>query len=336
MDLIGFGELMLRMTPVDGANLEMMPVLKPTLAGAEANLCIGLSRFGHTTGMVSAVADNDLGHAAVTELRRWGVDTRHILKSPGRMGLYFLNPGAIHRPSEIIYDRKHSVFANSAFGGLNWAEILKGAAWVHVSGVTAALGGEAYGAALSALRSARQLGVKVSYDGNFRPSLWTGREAEAPGLIRALMDEADLIFGNHRDFEMVLGQSFAAAEGMAREAMAAHAAFESFAHLKMLASTSREQVSADHNRLIGRWFDRKMKVESPVYDIPGIVDRIGGGDAFAAGVLHGILRRETPERIVALGMASTCLKHACFGDYALSRHEDLEDFLSSSGHDVRR
>ena len=328
--VVCFGELLIRLTATGGHPLFVLPELQPYIGGAEANVALGLQRLGNAARMISVVPDNDLGLAALQELRRWGVDVSGIETGPGRMGLYFLTPGAIQRPSDILYDRSGSAFAMAKFSRTPWARWLKGASWLHVSGVTAALGPDSAKAALKLMQTARAQGVKVSYDCNYRPKLWEAWGGDAPATIRQLMSEADLIFGTSRDIELVFGTAFADAEAAARHA------FAEFPHLQRIAGTRRTQINADHNQLSGLMFTRDGVFETATYDLPRIIDRIGGGDAFAAGLLHGLLRDEGDQRALDYGIACGCLKHAQPGDISLVTHAELVDFLSGGGYDVRR
>ena len=325
-----FGELLIRLTVTGGHLLESLSPLQPVVGGAEANVAVGLARLGHDTRMVSVVADNALGTAAVNELRRWGVDTSAVTKAPQRMGLYFLTPGAIHRPSDIVYDRAGSAFALADFSTLDWPKLLKGAGWLHVSGVTAALGENCVTAALKAMQTARKLGVNVSFDCNYRPTLWQAWGGDAPTLIRGLMAEADLIFGGYRDIELVSRQRFN------DEREAADHAFAAFPHLQRMVCTRREQINVDHNRLTGLMYTRDRSLETDTHDIERIIDRIGGGDAFAAGVMHGLLTGADDEKALDYGIACACLKHAQPGDASLATPADLDAFLSDDGFDVKR
>ena len=341
MPVVCFGELLIRLTATGGHPLFILPTLEPFIGGAEANVAMALQRLGHPARMVSVVPDNALGQGAVQELRRWGVDVNTVITAPGRMGLYFLTPGAIHRRADIIYDRAASAFALARFSRFNWPRLLKGASWLHVSGVTAALGKSCFAAALKAMDTARERGIKVSFDCNYRPKLWETWAGDAgdgaPGLIGQLMAQADLIFGGYRDIELISGQTFEGDAGsVARERAAADHAFARFPHLERLVSTCRTQVSADHNRLSGQMFTRSQSMETRTYDLTGIIDRIGGGDAFASGVLHGILRGDDDGAALDYGIACGCLKHALPGDISLATHEDLVDFLSEGSFDVRR
>ncbi|MDI7775613.1 sugar kinase [Asticcacaulis sp. EMRT-3] len=329
-DFTAFGELLIRLSATEGRQLETLPDLALHVGGAEANVCVGLARLGHATRMISVVPENPLGIAARNELRRWGVDTAQVAFAHGRMGLYFLTPGAIHRPSDIVYDRSGSAFAEADFSAFDWKAALAGSCWLHVSGITAALGEASFRAALTAMQAAQKQGISVSFDCNYRPKLWQAWGGDAPKLIGQLMNEADLIFGGHRDIELVSGQKFADARA------AADHGFLTWPRLKRLVCTRREQVSADHNRLAGLMFTRDDTLETAMYDVAGIIDRIGGGDAFAAGVLHGLIHGNSDQKALDYGIANGCLKHAQPGDLSLATASDLDGFLSDGGFDVRR
>lgn len=175
--------------------------------GAEANVGVSLAHFGHDVAMVSTVADNPLGAAVLGELRRHDVDTRHVRRVDGRMGLYFLTTGAIHRPSEVIYDRADSAFALAPADAYDWPRLLEGVQWLHLSGVSPALGAEVAQATLAAARAARAAGVKVSFDGNYRPKLWQRWQGDARGILHQLFACADVVFADYRDIGVVLGGS---------------------------------------------------------------------------------------------------------------------------------
>ncbi|MDC7682731.1 sugar kinase [Asticcacaulis sp. BYS171W] len=332
-----FGELLIRLSTSGRDPLYSLPELTPFVGGAEANVAVGLARLGHATRVISVIPDNDLGHAAAGQLRFWGVDASRVTTAPGRMGLYFLTTGGIHRPSDILYDRAGSAFAEADFAAFDWAKLLAGSSWLHVSGVTAALGLNAFNGALRAMQVARTLGIKVSFDCNYRPKLWEAWGGDARALIPQLMAQADLIFGGYRDIELVFQTTFAGEPGSdGRSRAAADHAFAAFPDLQRLICTRREQVNVDHNRLAGLMYTRTESLETKCYDIARIIDRIGGGDAFAAGVLHGILSGKSDAEALDLGIAGGCLKHAMPGDFALATVADLEAFLSEDGFDVKR
>ena len=335
--VVCFGELLLRLGAPGRGTLLQTPSLEVHVGGAEANVAVSLARFGHAAHMVGVVADNALGQAATGELRRHGVDISAVQRLPGRMGLYFLTTGAIHRPSQVFYDRAGSAFAQAGGGCHDWPALLAGADWLHVSGVTPALGADAARGTLEAMRAARAAGVRVSFDGNYRPQLWQAWDGDAPALLHGLMAEADVMFASHRDIEVVLGRSFDGATAQERFAAGAQAAFAAFPRLQRMAATVRAQRSVDHHALSAVALRRDGRLlGTPEYEIPGIVDRIGTGDAFAAGVLHGDLTGRDDADALRFGLAAGCLKHSLPGDFSTLDVAEVDAFLTQAGFDVRR
>ena len=307
------------------------------IGGAEANVGVSLSCFGHQVAAVGTVVDNALGEAAAGELRRYGVDTTGLRKVAGRMGLYFLAPGAIHRPAEVLYDRAGSAFAMAPAEAYDWPALLRGADWLHLSGVTPALGANTAAAALAAARAARALGVKVSFDGNFRPRLWEVWKGDARAILSELMAEADLLFADYRDMGVVLGGQYPQAEPLARIEAAAGEAFAAFPHLQWMACTIRQPRNVDAHALSGVLVGRDSGTAlAPQEEVGPIVDRIGGGDAFAAGVLHGLIKGWAPERTIRFGLAAGCLKHSIPGDFNLVSEADVEALVGEGRFDVKR
>lgn len=335
--IVCFGELLLRLGAPGRQMLLQSPVLDVHVGGAEANVAVSLARFGHDARMVGVVADNALGEAALGELRRHRVDTRAVLQVAGRMGLYFLTPGAIQRPSEVLYDRADSAFARIGGGTHDWPARLAGADWLHVSGVTPALGQRAADGVLKAVRAARAAGAKVSFDGNFRPKLWEAWRGDAPAILRALMAEADLLFASHRDLQVVLGLEFPQATPQERFAAGAAEAFRAFPHLRQMAATVRVQRSVDHHVVSGIAALRDGALHTTAArDVSPIVDRIGTGDAFAAGVLHGGLTGLSAQAALDFGVAAACLKHSLPGDFNLVGADDVHALLGENALDVKR
>lgn len=313
--IVCFGELLLRLGAPGRELLLQSPQLQVHVGGAEANVAVSMACFGHDAAMVSTVTDNALGRHAVAELRRHGVDTRGVRQvGRDRMGLYFLATGAVQRASEVVYDRAGSAFACSTADEHDWPALLHGAQWLHLSGVNPALGANVAETALAAARTARTLGVRVSFDGNYRPSLWQRWQGDAPAILRQLFGEADIVFADHRDIALVLGESFTQPDAVARVDAAAAAAFAAFPNLQWLACTQRQLVSAGHHALGALLLARDgHRAQAPVRQLQGIVDRIGGGDAFAAGILHGLLSQFDAETTVRFGLAAAALKHSIPG-----------------------
>jgi 2-dehydro-3-deoxygluconokinase len=318
-----FGEILLRLSSPNKELLLQSARFDVHIGGAEANVAVSLSKFGHRTGVVSSLPESPLGRACAGELRRHGVQTDAIRFGDGRMGLYFLTHGAGHRPAEVLYDRAGSVFAGASATAHDWNALLEGCTWLHVSGITPAVSPAAGEAAMRAMAAARQRGTKVSFDCNFRARVWGARASEAPAVLRGLCEQADLIFGDERDFAFMLGAS-------------ADAAFQAFKHLQFIACTTRARQSADVQQLGGRLQSRRDTYTTRAYPLYGIVDRIGAGDAFAAGVLHGLIGNFEPQKTIDFATAAAVLKHSIPGDFNLAGVADVELVLSEQQTDVRR
>lgn len=324
--IVAFGELLLRLAAPGRELLLQRPRLDVHVGGAEANVAVQLAQLGHHAAIVSVVPDSALGRAAINEMRRYGVDVR-VRTGAGRMGLYFMQPGAIHRPGDIIYDRAASAFACAPSTMIDWEVELDGAAWLHVSGITATVGPNAAAAALRAVAAARSRGVKVSADCNYRAKMWAAWDGDAPAILSELLAHADLMFGDHRDVAMILRQPVTDA---------AAAAFAAFPSLQRIAATTRDSISVDHHEIGATLITRDRAWELPKRAVAPIVDRIGGGDAFAAGVLHGLVTGAGDELALGYGLAATCLKHAQIGDAGLASADELVAFVAGAGLDVRR
>lgn len=327
-NVVCFGELLLRLTAPDRELLLQSGRFDVCVGGAEANVAVALACLGHETAMISRVPDNALGAAAVGYLRRYGVVVDGVTCSDGRMGLYFLSAGAGPRPSSIVYDRDGSSFALAEKDNFDWEQLLDGAALLHLSGITPALGPRSADAALAAAEAARSRGVRVSFDGNYRAQLWQRWNSDPGAILCELVDKADILFGNHRDISLLLGRQFSG-DGGTRRREAAEAAFDRFPDLQLIASTARHVDDADRNRIAARIDTSDAAVQTEEIMVGGIVDRIGTGDAFAAGVLHGLLNGATNDLSASYGLALACLKHSLPGDASLFGQADIDAFLAS-------
>ena len=331
-----FGELLLRLSAPGKQLLLQTGGLDVHVGGAEANVAVSLSRLGHRTAMASSIPDNALGHACISELRRHGVDTSAIQMGAGRMGLYFLTHGAGQRPAEVLYDRANSAFALAPATTHDWNTLLRDTQWLHVSGITPAVSAEGAAAALRAMQTARAMNVNVSFDCNFRARLWGTRSSEAPRVLSELCQHADLIFGDDRDLAFMLGFNAGDVTPVERRRKAAAAAFESFRSLQWITYTERTRHSVDTQQLAGTLHTKDEVFTTRPYPLHGIVDRIGAGDAFAAGILHGLITGMKPQATVEFATAAGCLKHTIPGDFNLLGVSDIELFLSEVQTDVRR
>ena len=318
-----FGEILLRLSSPGKELLLQSSQFDVHVGGAEANVAVSLSKLGHAVAVASSLPESPLGHACAGELRRHGVSTDAIRFCDGRMGLYFLTHGAGHRPAEVLYDRAGSAFAATKADAYDWNALLASCKWLHVSGITPAVSNSAGEAALRAMTAARQRGAKVSFDCNFRARVWGARAQDAPAVLRKLCEQADLIFGDERDFEFMLGGN-------------ADAAFEAFQHLQYIACTQRARQSTDVQHISGSLRTRRDTYKTRPYSLYGIVDRIGAGDAFAAGVLHGLIRSFDPQKAIDFATAAAVLKHSIPGDFNLASVADIEAVLSEQQTDVRR
>jgi 2-dehydro-3-deoxygluconokinase len=331
--IVCFGEIMLRMSPPNDELLMQSARLDVWVGGAEANVATGLARLDHATRMVTALPDTPLGDAAVQALRAHGVDTSFIRRSAGRMGLYFVTPGAGPRATEVIYDRAHSAFADAPPDIWDWDAILQGAGLLHLSGITPALGPNGTRAALVAAEAAVQRGIKISFDGNWRGKLWSAWDGTPRETLSKLVAQADILFGNHRDVALLVGKPVPGDSADRREA--AEIAFGAFPNLKLIASTARHVEDSDRHRLAARIDTQERGFQTEEIAVSGIVDRIGGGDSFAVGVLHGLIEGMRLEEVAHAGLALAALKHSLPGDASLFTRRDIAGFLEG-GLDVRR
>ena len=334
MTVTCFGELLLRLTPPGSQLMVQADSLELHPGGAEGNVAAALACLGHGVRFTGLVSDNALGDRAVTALRSAGVDTRFLARAPGRMGLYFMEDGAGPRPSAITYDRASSAFAQADPTAIDFAGALAGARLLHTGGITPALGPKGVVLSKAANAAAIATNVPICFDGNYRGALWSSWDCNPGAILRQLVGDATILIGNHRDISLLLGKAFSG-EGADRRREAAEAAFTAFPKLQLIASTARHLVTSDHHRIAARVDSRKGSYQTDEIDVTGIVERIGTGDAFAAGVLHAWLGSGDEAAMAETGLALTALKHTVPGDLCLINGATLEDF-SASGGDVRR
>jgi len=332
---LAFGEIMLRLSPPGRELLMQTPRFDVWVAGAEANVVTQLAKLGHDAGIATLVPDNDLGRAAISTLRGHGVDTGTIALGGDRMGLYFVTSGAGMRATEVIYDRAWSSFAQAPVAAWDWDMLLAGVDRLHLSGITPALGPVPADSAIAAARAATDRGIPVSFDGNWRGKLWERWDSNPRTILTELVAHADLMFGNHRDIALLLGRDDFSGDGEDRRRHAAEAAFEAFPRLQTIASTARHVEHVDLHRIAARIDTRDGTAQTEEVVLAGIVDRIGGGDAFAAGVLHALRSGHDIAQAAATGVALAALKHSLPGDAGLFRQADLDAYLAG-GLDVRR
>jgi 2-dehydro-3-deoxygluconokinase len=326
--ILCFGELLLRLAPPRQELFLQSPEFRAAIVGAEANVAVALASFGHASRMLTALPQDFVGDACVSELRRHGVDTSGIVRTEGRLGILYLVPGAVRRATEVSYDRRGSSFALNP-ATFDFDRELSGASWFHVSGVTPALGRACADAAIAAMRNAAARGVRVSFDGNYRAKLWQGREADAPAILRAMLENTTVFMGNERDLSLILGQAFDNTERAVIEA------FSRFPHLEAVACTSRALNAADDQSYGAHLYTRTATTHVPPIALRGIVDRIGTGDAFAAGIIHGLIRGLQPSETLRFAHAAAVMKHSIPGDFLTLGTSAIKASMGS-GLDVRR
>jgi len=329
-----FGEIVMRVSVPAGELPLQSPRFDAWVGGAEANVAVALAALGHDSRMISAVPTGLIGDGVLAELRRRGVDTARVARGDGRVGLYYHIPGGPMRAAEVVYDRAASLFAETEPQDWDWLALLAGAEWLHVSGVTPALGPRSAEAALAAVRAARAAGMGVSFDGNWRGRLWERWQADPAAILCAIVEQATVLFGNHRDASLLLGREFSG-EGEDRRRAAALALLARFPALELVASTARRIVGAAEHNIVARVDTRDAHATTADAIIAPIVDRVGTGDAFAAGVLDAFWQEKSFGAIASQGLALSALKHGLRGDLAPFSRAWVEQASAPAG-DVAR
>lgn len=323
---VGFGDLLMRLEPPDHQRIIQASSFQVRFTGAEANAAVLLAGLGVPARVASKVPANTVGQACVNFLRQYGLDTSTIARGGDRLGTFYLETGAAQRASTVVYDRQHTSFATSGADDYDWSRILDGAAWLHFSGTAPALGESVRGALREGLQQARDAGVTVSCDLNYRARMWSPQEARAE--MTRLAPYIDVLFGNEEDAATVFGVT---AEGsdvtrgelpvesyqvVAERLMATYG-------FRTVATSLRASVSASHNRWAGMMSTAEGHVVSRTYDITPIVDRVGGGDSFAGGLVFGLLHGRSAQECVEFAAAASCLKHSIPGDIGLVTQDEV-------------
>ncbi len=328
---VTFGEVMLRLKSPGHEKLFQSPALEATFGGGEANVAVSLANYGLDARFVSALPENDIADACLRELRGLGVDTSKIVRRKGRVGIYFLENGANQRPSNVIYDRAGSSIALMENGEVDWDAVFEDAEWFHISGITPAISKNAKEASLEAVNKAKQHGVTVSCDFNFRRKLWNYGET-AVQVMNELVKHADVGIANEEDCQKSLGINVdvsveSGSLDTDKYKALGNKVLEAFPNLKMIAITLRESRSADSNGWSACLNDRDKFYLSRKYEIKDIVDRVGGGDSFAAGLIYGLKTYENRQDALEFAAAASCLKHSISGDYNRVKLADVEKLM---------
>ncbi len=324
MRTVCFGEIMLRLCPPDHLRLLQTTTFEAVYGGSEANVAVSLAQLGCQAAYVTRVPDNELGHAALGAVARFGVDTTASLFGGERMGLYFLETGAGRRSSKVLYDRQNSGMATLEGGMIDWRTVLQHTGWLHWSGITPALSPGAADAILEALQIAADLQIHISCDLNYRDKLWKYGKTPAQ-IMPQLIDYTDVLLGDANAFDLYFGIQ-ENSEAALLQRVAAR-----FPQLRYIAMSSRAGHSASHNTYGGVLYAGQHVFHSPTYELPDILDRIGSGDAFMAGLIVGLQRAPAdPQEIVTFAAAAAALKHYVKGDFNLSVETEIRSLMNGN------
>jgi 2-dehydro-3-deoxygluconokinase len=331
--VVTFGEIMLRLATPGYLRFSQSREFTTTFGGGEANVAVSLANFGVSADFVTRLPENDIGRACMMELRKHGVGTENIIWGGERLGIYFLETGAVSRGSKVIYDRAHSSVSEISRGMIDWEKVFENAGWFHWTGITPAISQNAADVCLEAIQKANDLGITVSCDLNYRKNLWNyGKKAGEvmPGLVAG----TDIILGNEEDAEKVLGikpegvdVTAGHVEGAAYESVSKQI-MKQFPRCKKVITTLRGSVNANNNSWSGVLWDGQKLFEAPTYQITHIVDRVGGGDSFMGGLIYGLLAySEDDKRALDFAVAASCLKHTIYGDFNEVTVEEVEKLM---------
>lgn len=316
--VVTFGEVMMRLSPPNYAKFSQASTLEIEYGGGEANVAIALAYMGLDTCHVTRLPDTMIGKSVTQYLRQHWLDTRHVIYGDARMGMYFLEKGAVHRSSKVVYERDGSSFSRIQPEMVNWEEILKGADWFHWTGITPALSQGACDTCLAAIKTANKLGVTVSGDIHSRKSLWQYGKTRQE-VLPELISGTDVVIASSYDLFDILNIGNEKADF----AVSAKAVQERYPKIKVVADKDREMISASHNRIQGKMWKEGNLITSPSYDVTHIIDRVGTGDAFGAGLIYGLLHHEDDEVALKYGAAACALKHTVEGDANMVSAEDV-------------
>ena len=337
--IVTFGEIMLRLATPGYLRFSQTNELTATFGGGEANVAVSLANYGLDAEFVTRLPENDIAAACVKDLHKHGVKTDHIVYGGDRLGIYFLETGAVARASKVIYDRAHSAISEIKPGMIDWEQVLTGADWFHWTGITPAISQGAADVCLEAIQTANRLGIPVSCDLNYRKNLWKyGKKASE--VMPDLVAGCDIILGNEEDAEKVFGIKPEGFDVTATAGEVNAAEFESvctqlmqrFPRARKVIITLRGSINANHNTWGGVLYDGKQLFKKPRYDITHIVDRVGGGDSFMGGLIYGLLTYpQDDQQALNFAVAASCLKHTIYGDYNEVTVKEVENLMKGDG-----
>lgn len=335
MKVLTFGEIMLRLKAVGQERLFQSPMLEATFGGGEANVAVSLANYGMDAAFVTVLPDNAVADACIGELRRFNVDTTRIQKGPGRVGIYYLESGANQLPSKVVYDRAYSAIALAKPGDIDWDAVFQGVNWFHITGITPAISESAMELSLESVKIAKQKGITVSCDLNYRKNLWKYGKRAAE-VMRELANYVDVAIANEEDVQKSLEITTDVVVESGELDRAKYKALgdkvlAAYPNMKMIAITLRESHSADWNGWAACLNDGENFYVSKKYEIRDIVDRVGGGDSFAGGLIYGLNTYEDKQKALEFAVAASCLKHSILGDFNRVGAGDAEKLMGGDG-----
>ena len=329
---------MLRLGTIEHRRFTQANNFEVSFGGGEANVAVSLANYGIESEFVSRLPENDIARNCLRTLHGYGVNTCHCITGGDRMGIYFLETGAVARPSKVIYDRTGSSFSQIETGMIDWRSIFNGADWFHWSGITPSLSQGAAEACLEAAKTAKEMGLTVSCDINYRKNLWKyGKKASE--IMPELTECCDIIFGNEEDAEKVFGIKPDRSNLLGPDENIDESSFESvcrqlkerFPRAKKIIISIRGSINASHNTWGGVLFDGEKFYKSRRYDITHIVDRVGGGDSFMGGLIYGMLTYRDDRKALEFAAAASCLKHTVYGDFNDVTTDEVEALMYGNG-----
>jgi len=333
---VTFGEIMLRLAPPGFERFLQTPQFVATFGGGEANVAVALASLGAPASYVTVLPpSNPIADACIGELRRFGVDTSHIVRGKGRVGIYYLEAGANQRPSKVVYDRANSAIALAKPGDIDWNAAFAGAGWFHITGITPAISESAAALAMESVKIARDHGLTVSCDLNYRKNLWKWGKSAAE-VMRELVKSVDIAIANEEDVQMALGievdiDVHAGKLDRVQYLKLAESVLAAYPQMKAIAISLRESHSASHNGWAACLHDRNHFLVSRTYEITHIVDRVGGGDSFAAGLIYGWQQFSDRQDALEFAVAASCLKHSIPGDFNRTSADEVHALLKGGG-----
>ena len=335
MKVLTFGEIMLRLKAPGHERFFQSPSLEATFGGGEANVAVSLANYGMDAAFLTVLPKNDIAEACIRELRYFGGDTSRILRGEGRMGIYYLEGGANQLPSKVVYDRAYSAIALAKPGDIDWDKAFDGVDWFHITGITPAISETAMELSLESVAEAKKRGITVSCDLNYRKNLWKYGKA-ASEVMNKLAESVDVAIANEEDVQKSLGITAdvdveSGALDREKYRVLGNKVLAAFPNMKLIAITLRESHSADHNGWAACLNDGEHFYVSKKYEIRDIIDRVGGGDSFAGGLIYGLNHYTDRQQALEFAVAASCLKHSVIGDFNRVSVSDVEKLASGDG-----